>query len=203
LQQKSREEAAALLSELPPPARGKLIAAMATVQQLLDPARRPAQPRTVVLRDPRPGDMGWVVQQHGDIYWREYRFSSQFEGLVADVAAKYIKNFDPAWEKGWIAEVDGERVGSVFVVRRSPTIAQLRLLILAPGARGHGLGGRLTDECIEFARGKGYRKLMLWTQSHLLAARAIYRSRGFKCTKTQPYAAFGQDMVSEIWELKL
>jgi DNA-binding MarR family transcriptional regulator/GNAT superfamily N-acetyltransferase len=203
LQQKSRDEAAALLAGLPAVARDKLIGAMATVQQLLDPSHPPEPPRTVVLRDPRPGDMGWVVQQHGKIYWREYRFNSEFEGLVADVAAKYIKNFDPAWEKGWIAEIDGERVGSVFVVRRSATVAQLRLLILTPGARGHGLGGRLTDECIAFARSKGYRKLMLWTQRHLLAARAIYASRGFRCVKSAPYAAFGQDLVSEIWELKL
>jgi GNAT superfamily N-acetyltransferase len=175
---------------------------MGTVRQLLD-ASHPAPTRTVVLRDPRAGDMGWVVQQHGEIYWREYRFNSEFEGLVAGVAAKYIKKFDPAWEKGWIAEIDGEPVGSVFVVRRSATVAQLRLLILAPGARGHGLGGRLTDECIAFARGKGYRKLMLWTQSNLLPARAIYRSRGFRCVTSEAYAAFGQDLVSEIWELKL
>jgi DNA-binding MarR family transcriptional regulator/GNAT superfamily N-acetyltransferase len=201
LQQKSRDEAAALLAGLPGPARDRLIGAMATVQHLLGAA--PAPTRTVVLRDPRPGDMGWVVQQHGEIYWREYRFDSEFEGLVAGVAAKYIRNFDPAWEKGWIAEIDGERVGSVFVVRRSARVAQLRLLILTPGARGHGLGGRLTDECIAFARDKGYRKLMLWTQSHLLAARAVYRSRGFQCVKSEAYAAFGQDMVSEIWELKL
>jgi hypothetical protein len=111
---------------------------MATVRQLLDTSLEPAPTRTVVLRDPRPGDMGWVVQQHGEIYWREYRFDSGFESLVADVAARYIRNFDPAWEKGWIAEVEGERVGSVFVVRRSAIVAQLRLLILAPGARGHG-----------------------------------------------------------------
>jgi DNA-binding MarR family transcriptional regulator/GNAT superfamily N-acetyltransferase len=203
LQQKSRDEAAALLAGLPGAQRNKLIGAMATVRQLLATPGEPAPARTVVLRDPRPGDMGWVVQQHGEIYWREYRFNSEFEGLVAAVAAKYIKNFDPAWEKGWIAEIDGERVGSVFVVRRSATVAQLRLLILTPGARGHGLGGRLTDECIAFARGKGYRKLMLWTQSHLLAARAVYRSHGFKCVKSEPYAAFGQNMVSEVWELKL
>lgn len=203
LQQKSRDEAAALLAGLPTAARGKLIDAMATVQQLLDASQQPAPTRTVVLRDPRPGDIGWVVQQHGEIYWREYRFNSEFEGLVADVAAKYIKNFDSAWEKGWIAEIDGDRMGSVFVVRRSATVAQLRLLILAPGARGHGLGGRLTDECIAFARGKGYRKLMLWTQSHLLAARAIYRSRGFQCMKSEASSAFGQSLNSEIWELKL
>ena len=203
LQQKSRDEAAALLAQLAPGVRDQLIGAMATMQRLLDPYGPPAPTRTVVLRDPKPGDMGWVVQQHGEIYWREYRFNGEFEALVADVAAKYLRHFDPAREKGWIAEMDGERVGSVFVVRRSSTIAQLRLLILTPGARGHGLGGRLTDECIAFARGKGYRKLMLWTQSHLLAARAIYRSRGFQCAKSEPYAAFGQDLVSEIWELKL
>jgi len=203
LQQKSRDEAAALLSPLPTPTRDKLIAAMATVQQLLDPGSRAAAGRTVVLRDPRPGDMGWVVMQHGEIYWREYRFDDEFESLVADIVAKYIKNFDPVWEKGWIAQLDGERVGSVFVVRRSATVAQLRLLILTPGARGHGLGGRLTDECIAFARGKGYRKLMLWTQSNLLAARAIYKSRGFKLARSEPHDAYGQHLVSEIWELKL
>ena len=203
LQQKSRDEAAALLAPLPPAQREKLIAAMAAVQRLLDAKAGPAATRTVVLRDPRAGDMGWVVMQHGEIYWREYGFDSEFESLVADIAAKYLKNYDPAWEKGWIAEVDGERAGSVFVVRRSATVAQLRLLILTPGARGLGLGGRLTDECIAFARAKGYRKLMLWTQSHLLAARAIYKSRGFKLTRTEPYAAFGQQMVSEVWELKL
>jgi len=204
LQQKSRDEAAALLAGLAAPERDRLIAAMATVQRLLDPAHATATAAaTVVLRDPVPGDMGWVVQQHGEIYWREYKFDSEFEGLVAGVAAQYLKNFDPAHDKGWIAEIDGERVGSVFVVRRSKTVAQLRLLILTPAARGRGLGQRLTDECIAFARTKGYRKLMLWTQSHLLAARAIYRSRGFQVVKSDPYAAFGQKMVSEVWELKL
>jgi DNA-binding MarR family transcriptional regulator/GNAT superfamily N-acetyltransferase len=203
LQQKSRDEAAALLAGLPAPARDQLIGAMTTVQRLLDPTPQAAATRTVQLRDPRPGDMGWVVQQHGEIYWREYRYSNAFEGLVADIAAKLINNFDPASEKGWIAEIDGERVGSVFVVRRSPTVAQLRLLILTPGARGLGLGGRLTDECIAFARAKGYRKLMLWTNSNLLAARAIYKARGFKLTESEPSHAYEVDLVSEIWELKL
>lgn len=202
LQQKSRDEAAALLAGLAAPERERVIAAMAAVQRLLDPTHAEAA-STVVLRDPVPGDMGWVVQQHGEIYWREYRFNSEFEALVAGVAAQYLKNFDPAHDKGWIAEIDGERVGSVFVVRRAKTVAQLRLLILTPAARGRGLGQRLTDECIAFARGKGYRKLMLWTQSHLLVARAIYRSRGFQVVKSDPYAAFGQKMVSEVWELKL
>lgn len=163
----------------------------------------PAGERHIVLRDPRPGDLGWVVQVHGELYAREYGFDAQFEGLVATVAGKFLQQFDPQHEKGWIAEVDGERAGSVFVVRKSPTVAQLRLLILRPEARGLGLGGRLTDECIAFARSRGYRKLTLWTQSILTAARAIYASRGFVLKRSEPYAAFSQQLVSEVWELKL
>lgn len=158
---------------------------------------------TAILRDPRPGDLGWVVMQHGEIYSREYRFTDQFEAMVADIAARYLKNFKPDWEKGWIAEIEGERVRAVFVVRRSATVAQLRLLIVTPQARGHGLGARLTNECIAFARGKGYRKLVLWTNGHLDAARAIYQSRGFKRIKSEPFQAYGQDLVGENWELKL
>ena len=203
LQQKSRDEAAELLAPLPATTRDKLIAAMDTVQHLLAPTGRASTTRTVMLRDPRPGDMGWVVMQHAEVYWREYGFTDEFESLVADIAAKYIRNFDPAWERGWIAEVDGERAGSVFVVRRSATVAQLRLLILTPDARGLGLGARLTDECIAFARAKGYRKLMLWTQSNLLAARAIYKARGFKLVKSEANNAYGQKLTAEIWELKL
>jgi GNAT superfamily N-acetyltransferase len=159
--------------------------------------------RQVVLREPRPGDLGWVVQVHGEIYAREYGFDSEFEALVAEIAARFLRNFDPERERGWIAEVDGERAGCVFLVRKSRTVAQLRLLILRPEARGLGLGGRLTDACLDFARAKGYRKVMLWTQSHLLAARAIYESRGFTAVKSEPYAAFGQQMVSEVWERRL
>lgn len=202
LQQRSRSEAAGLLAPLAPAQRQELLAAMDTMQRTLEPGRPAAAP-AVLLRDPGPGDLGWVVQQHGELYAREYRFNAEFEALVAEVAARYLKNFDPAWEKGWIAEVDGERAGSVFVVRRSATVAQLRLLILTPAARGRGLGARLTDECIAFARARGYRKMMLWTQSILLPARAIYRSRGFEIVKREPYAAFGCKLVSEVWERRL
>ena len=156
-----------------------------------------------ILRDVRPGDVGWVVMQHGEIYSREYGFNGEFEAMVAEIAVKYLKNFRPAAEKGWIAEIEGQRAGAVFVVRRTIATAQLRLLIVAPEARGRGLGGRLTDECIAFARSKGYGKLMLWTQSRLDAARAIYQSRGFKCTKRESFRAFGQELVGEKWELKL
>lgn len=203
LQQKSRDQAAALLGALPAADQRRLVEAMATVQRLLSPAPVAAAPRTVLLREPKSGDMGWVVQQHGEIYAREYGWDSDFEALVADIAARFIKHFRPDCERCWIAELDGERVGSVLVARRSATVAQLRLLILTPGARGFGLGARLTDECLAFARAKGYRKMVLWTNSNLLAARAIYARRGFHLTKSEPYHGYGHDLVGETWELKL
>ena len=201
LQQKSREETAGLLAGVAPAVRPRLIHAMATVHRLLEPAP-PAQ-RKVVLREPRAGDMGWVVQMHGELYAREYGFDAEFEALVAEIAAKFIRDFDPAREKGWIAEVDGERAGCVFLVRKSATVAQLRLLLLCPEARGLGLGGKLTDACIAFARQRGYRKMMLWTQSNLTAARAIYQARGFTLKESTPNQAFGQQLVSEVWERRL
>ena len=203
LQQQSSDEAAALLTALAPGEQQKLVSAMGTVQRLLAPATEPAPTRTIVLRDPQPGDMGWVVQQHGEIYAREYGWNSEFEALVAEIAAHYIRNFQPEWEKGWIAELDGERVGSVFVVRKNKTVAQLRLLILSPQARGLGLGARLTDECIQFARRKGYKKMVLWTNSHLDAARGIYAKRGFKLIHSEPFSGYGKELVGETWELRL
>ena len=203
LQQQSRDEAAQLLGALPEPDQRKLIDAMMTVQRLLSPASVAPATRTAVLRDLQPGDMGWVVQQHGEIYAREYGWNTEFEGLVAGIAAQIIKDFQPEWERGWMAELDGERVGSVFVVRKSKTVAQLRLLILTPAARGLGLGGRLTDECLAFARGKGYRKMVLWTNSNLTAARDIYARRGFVLTRSEPYHGYGQELVGETWELAL
>ena len=203
LQQTSRDEAAALLGALPLESRRQLIDSMTTLQRLLGADARPAATRAAVLRDPQPGDMGWVVQQHGEIYAREYGWNSEFEALVADIVGKYLKNFRPDAEKCWIAELDDERVGAVFVVRKSATVAQLRLLILGPQARGLGLGGRLTDECIAFARSKGYKKMRLWTNSCLDAARAIYAKRGFHLVKSEPYHGFGHDLVGETWEFKL
>ena len=203
LQQTSRDDAAALLGALPLESRRQLIDSMTTLQRLLGADARPAATRAAVLRDPQPGDMGWVVQQHGEIYAREYGWNSEFEALVADIVGKYLKNFRPDAEKCWIAELDGERVGAVFVVRKSATVAQLRLLILGQKARGLGLGGRLTDECIAFARSKGYKKMRLWTNSCLDAARAIYAKRGFHLVKSEPYHGFGHDLVGETWEFKL
>ncbi|WP_427912338.1 bifunctional helix-turn-helix transcriptional regulator/GNAT family N-acetyltransferase [Ramlibacter sp. MMS24-I3-19] len=202
LQQRSHDEAEAMLAPLPHAQRDRVVAAMQTLQRALGDLEPPAA-RTVLLRDPRPGDLGWVVQQHGEVYAREYGYTTEFEALVAEVAASYLRTFDPDWEKGWIAELDGERVGSVFVVRKSATVAQLRLLILSAHARGLGLGGRLVDECIAFARGKGYRKMVLWTNGQLAAARAIYASRGFQLVSSEPLHAYGQKLVGETWELRL
>lgn len=204
LQQRSREEATGLLAALAPAQRAELMAALQRAQALLSPeAAQARSARTIVLRDPRPGDMGWVIQQHGELYWREYGWNAEFEALVASIVAGMMKHHDPAWERGWIAELDGERVGSAFVVRKSKTVAQLRLLILAPAARGLGLGGRLTDECIAFARGKGYRKMVLWTNRNLDAARAIYARRGFTLVDSEAHHSYGRDLVGEHWELAL
>lgn len=205
LQQRSREDAMALLAPLPPARQQEVVDAMERIETLLDPtpAANGTLPRMAVLRDPVPGDIGWVVQQHGEIYWREYGWDNRFEALVADIAAQFLRKFQPEWERCWVAELDGERVGAVFVVRKSATKAQLRMLILSPKARGMGLGARLTDECIAFARAKGYQKLVLWTNSCLTAARGIYAKRGFRLTATEPYEDFGQKLVGETWELKL
>lgn len=201
LQQRSREEAAALLAPLAPAQRAEAVAAMARLEALLDAP--PPATRTVLLRDPVPGDMGWVVQQHGEVYAREYGWNMEFEALVADIAAQFVRKFQREWEKCWIAELDGERVGAIFVVRKSATVAQLRMLILAPQARGLGLGARLTDEAIAFARARGYRKMVLWTNSCLTAARGIYAKRGFVLDKSEAYEGFGQQLVGETWSMRL
>jgi DNA-binding MarR family transcriptional regulator/GNAT superfamily N-acetyltransferase len=203
LQQKSRDEAAALLALLAPAQRAQLVQAMGTMQSLLDPAAAPASPQAAILRDPAPGDIGWVVQQHGEIYAREYGWDSSFEALVAQIAGEFLLKFQPEWERCWIAELHGERMGSIFVVRKSASVAQLRLLILSPAARGLGLGGKLVDECIAFARRKGYKKMVLWTNSCLLAARGIYAKRGFQLVKSEPHESYGKQLVGETWELKL
>ena len=204
LQQRSRDEAAALLAPLPLARQQELVQAMGRIEALLGPASAaPAPTRVAVLRDPAPGDIGWVVQQHGEIYWREYGWDSRFEALVADIAAQFVRKFQPAWERCWVAELDGERVGAVFVVRKSATTAQLRMLILSPKARGLGLGARLTDECIAFARAKGYKKMVLWTNSCLTAARDLYARRGFQLVTSEPYEDFGQSLVGETWQLGL
>lgn len=200
LQQASRDHAATLLAPLGAARQQQLVAAMARIEALMD-AQAPASP--VVLRDPAPGDMGWVVQQHGEVYAREYGWNQDFEVLVAGIAADFVRKFQPGREKGWIAERDGERLGAIFLVRKSATVAQLRMLIVAPSARGLGLGARLTDECLAFARAAGYRKVVLWTNSCLTAARDIYAKRGFVLKQSEPHESYGASLVGETWELKL
>jgi GNAT superfamily N-acetyltransferase len=158
---------------------------------------------SVRLRAPRPGDMGRVVQLHGELYAREFGYDATFEALVAEIAAGFVRDFDAKRERCWIAELDGDVVGSVFLVKKSAAACKLRLLIVHPKARGMGLGGRLTRACIAFARRAGYRKMVLWTQSHLAAARAIYQAEGFRRMSSEAHRSFGKRLVAEVWELKL
>jgi GNAT superfamily N-acetyltransferase len=175
---------------------------MATIQSVMGGTPAP-KPRSYVLRPHQPGDMGWVVHRHGLLYAREYGWDERFEALVATIVARFIQDFDPACERCWIAEVDGEPAGSVFLVKAAKTVAQLRLLLVEPGARGLGIGKRLVDECVRFARRVGYRKLRLWTQSNLAAARHLYVEAGFQLVKTERHQSFGANLVGETWELDL
>jgi N-acetylglutamate synthase-like GNAT family acetyltransferase len=173
---------------------------MQTVEGLLG-AR--AADRLVVLRDPRPGDFGWVVQRHGALYADEYGWDQSFEGLVAGIVADYLKPHDRTGERGWIAERDGENVGCIFLVRRSAEVGQLRMLLVEPSARGHGLGRRLVDECVRAARAAGYRKLMLWTNGALAHAAHLYRDAGFRRVAEERQTHFGREQVEQTWELDL
>ena len=201
LNERSSQEINGMLSVLNAPEQQQLVKAMRTVEALLDPQaqERPA----VVIRPLQPGDLGWVVSRHGALYAQEYHWDIRFEGFVAQIAADYLKNLYPQKENGWIAEVNGENAGCVFLVRKSDEVAKLRMLLVDPSARGLGIGKRLVQECIRFARQCGYQRVTLWTQSCLLAARHIYQQAGFQLTASEAYHDFGQDLVSETWDLDL
>ncbi len=198
---RSREDIGAMLTRLAPDQQRRLIEAMRTVETVLGAG--PEGKAAYVLRPHQPGDMGWVVHRHGALYAQEYGFDERFEALVAGVVAKFVERYDPRRERCWIAEKDGEIVGSVFLVRRSRAVAQLRLLLVEPKARGLGIGERLVAECVRFARQAGYRKLTLWTNSVLRAARRLYHAAGFRRVHREPHRSFGKSLVGETWELSL
>jgi DNA-binding MarR family transcriptional regulator/GNAT superfamily N-acetyltransferase len=230
LDSRSGEEVAAMLAKLSPSAQAQMLGAMREIEGVLGggemPVRlsssgRPLRAGSVapqdsalakanlakhdyILRQHRPGDMGWVVQRHGELYWREYRYDERFEALVAGIVAEFVQNLVPERERCWIAEKEGVRVGAIFLVKKSATVAKLRLLLVEPGARGLGIGKRLVSECVNFARKAGYKKILLWTQSELHAARHLYEQAGFKRIAQEPHQSWGRtDLVAETWELTL
>ncbi len=198
---RSREDIGGLLARLGPSEQRRLIDAMRAIETLL--GGTPGSTASYVLRPHRPGDMGWVVHRHGALYAQEYGFDERFESLVAGVVAKFVERYDPRRERCWIAEQDGEIVGSVFLVRRSRSVVQLRLLLVEPKARGLGIGERLVTECVRFARQAGYRKITLWTNSVLRAARRLYQAAGFRRVHREKHRSFGRALVGETWELTL
>ena len=211
LAETSRRGIASLLAPAPPDRQRALLAALAVVEDVLGgegdaasgKARAAGLASAIELRPHRPGDIGWVIHRHAALYAEEYGWDITFEALVAEVAATFIRDFDPVHEACWIADRDGDILGSVFLVRASDELAKLRLLYVDPAARGQGLGRRLVATCTTFARERGYRRISLWTNSCLLAARGIYASSGYRLVSSSPHRSFGHDLVGETWELEL
>lgn len=201
LNQASHDEAAALLNTLPPAKQQQLLAAMHTISEVLGESSAASEP--YLIRTHRPGDLGWMVMRHGALYAQEFGWSEEFEGFVAEIAAHFLKHYDPACERFWIAEQHGENVGCVALVKQSKTVAKLRVLLVEPSARGLGIGKRLTQECEHFARQAGYKKIMLWTNRNLAAARAIYQKAGYQLIAEEAHHSFGKDLTGETWELVL
>ena len=201
LDARSREDIGAMLDGLSAAEQDRLVEAMRVIEGLFGARSEPKVP--YMLRQHDTGDMGWVVHRHGVLYAREYGWDESFEALVARIVADFIDDYDPAKERCWIAERDGEIVGCVFVVKESDTVAKLRLLLVEPEARGLGLGTRLVEECVRFAGSRGYEKLTLWTNSVLDAARRIYEEQGFEIVEEEEHHSFGKDLIGQNWELKL
>ncbi|MDK1374837.1 MULTISPECIES: bifunctional helix-turn-helix transcriptional regulator/GNAT family N-acetyltransferase [unclassified Sinorhizobium] len=199
---RSRDEVSAMLDRLSLPERRNLAAALAEAERLLGGAPEPARV-PYILRTHQPGDMGWIVHRHGVLYAQEYGWDETFEALVAQITADFIQNFKPSRERCWVAEREGEIVGSVFLVEESATVGKLRLLYTEPSARGLGIGRRLVEECIRFARQAGYSKVTLWTNDILTAARHIYQTTGFHLVHEEKHHSFGRDLVGQNWELVL
>jgi len=201
LNTRSHEDIGAMLAAVPATEQARLVQAMHAIEGIL--GAQPEKKVPYLLRPHRPGDMGWVVHRHGALYAQEYGWDERFEALVARIAANFIERYEPKRERCWIAEKDGEIVGSVFLVKHSKTVAQLRLMLVEPKARGLGIGARLVDECVRFARETGYRKITLWTNSVLLAARHIYEKAGFRLVHKERHHSFGHALVGETWDLTL
>lgn len=201
LEAKSQDGVAKMIGRLSSSELNRLMSAMGAIEGLLGDRVAPKSP--YLLRPHQPGDMGWVIHRHGALYAEEYGWDERFEALVAKIAAGFIQKFDARRERCWIAERDGAIVGSVFLVKQSGRVAKLRLLLVEPSARGLGIGARLVDECVRFARQAGYRKITLWTQSMLDAARHIYRKAGFRVVKRERHQSFGLKLTGETWELAL
>jgi DNA-binding MarR family transcriptional regulator/GNAT superfamily N-acetyltransferase len=199
---RSSEATAALLDGLPVADRRGLVAAMRTIEDTLAP-RSDGPPRAYLLREPGPGDLGWMVQRNAVVYAAEYGWDQSYEALVARIVADFGEQRDTARERAWIAEVDGEPVGCVLCVRRDDETAQLRILLVDPAVRGLGIGARLVEECIRFARAAGYRSMVLWTNDVLVSARRIYEAAGFELTDEEPHHSFGHDLVGQTWRLDL
>lgn len=194
----SRHEVMAMLERLSAPEQQQLVGAMVQIQGLLGETAP-----GYVLRDPQPGDMGWIVHRQTVLYAQEYGWNTEFEALVADLVAKYLREFDPRWDRCWIAEKDGKAVGSAFVVKHEEGVAKLRMLYVEASTRGLGIGHRLVDECLRFARAAGYRRMVLWTNSVLTDARRIYEKAGFQLVEEEPHHSFGKDLVGQTWALEL
>jgi DNA-binding MarR family transcriptional regulator/GNAT superfamily N-acetyltransferase len=201
LDTRARATVGAMLSRLPAPEQCRLIAAMQAVEALL--AEEPDSQEPYLLRPHRSGDMGWIVHRHGVLYAHEYGFDERFEALVAEIVAKFIRELDPERERCWIAERDGDIIGSVCLVKESDKVARLRLLLVEPKARGLGLGHRLVGECIRFARRTGYEKITLYTDAELRAARHLYEEAGFRLVREVPHRTWGPDSLGQTWELEL
>lgn len=201
LDKRSNDEVSEMLSELSEGDQIRLIDAMHTIEAILDHGFKYAEP--FYLRHHEPGDMGWIIHQHGLLYHQEYGWDESFEALVAQICADFINNYNSQKERCWIAEMQGEQVGSIFCVKASEDVAKLRLLLVAPKARGLGLGTRLVKECIRFARRSGYKKLTLWTNDVLVEARKIYEKNGFKLVGEEPHHSFGHDLIGQNWDLIL
>lgn len=203
LDERSRQAVGALVADVPERDRDRLAEALGTVRELLSQVR-PGSAAEPVLRDPAPGDLGWIVQRHGALYAAEYGWDAGFEGLVARIVADFAQEHDPRLERVWIAELDGRPLGSVMCVRDDePDTARLRLLLVEPEARGHGLGDRLVRTAVDFARDAGYRDMVLWTNDVLTAARRIYRRAGFTLVAEKPHRSYGADLVGQDWRLSL